>query len=67
MRYSDPRSEATSILGVCVFTDLCEALVSSDGVYLDVLTLLDEPQVGVIGFIVEHVERLENTQKDICI
>lgn len=41
---------------------LCKTLVGSNRVDLDVLALLDEPQVGVVGLVVIHVERLQNKQ-----
>lgn len=43
---------------------LCEALIGSDGVDLDVLALLDEPQVVVVGLVVVHVERLFASPRD---
>ena len=41
---------------------LCETLIGSNRVDLDVLALLDEPQVGIVGLVVIHVERLQNKQ-----
>lgn len=46
--------------GVFVFPYLCETLIGSNRVDLDVLALLDEPQVGIVGLVVVHVERLQN-------
>lgn len=39
---------------------LCKALICSNSINLDILAFLDEPQVGIIGLIVVHVERLQN-------
>lgn len=44
---------------VCAVVYLCEALISRDRVDLHVLALLNEPQVGVVGLVVVHVERLK--------
>lgn len=38
---------------------LCETLICSNGIDLDILAFLDEPQVGIVGFIVVHVKSLQ--------
>lgn len=49
--------------GLFVFPYLCETLIGSNCVDLDVLALLDEPQVGIVGLVVVHVERLEKKKR----
>lgn len=50
------------MLYVCVRPYLCKTLICSNSIDLDILALLDEPQVGIVGLIVVHVECLQNKQ-----